>query len=588
MEPGTDAVQRAVDLPQRRLNFRFCATGTGAACLACDRNGRLLVESWSLGVRGWEAVPLAAAAGETVHTQPVATLDGRVVVVRSNGRMHEAAVLSAVNGHVVEQTLTTLHCKALRAIPSQDPATLAWLVAFNQPDRTVIHRIDAHRLDTVTALETPGRLRGEFWLTETGDLLAANHFLAGQRRVSVLDLARGTLAPMTGAGDATVLLTSPRSGRILVATGTPTGTRLGWTALDHHEISHPDELNRISGVVWPLALDPTGNRLALRVTHGARSRLLVYDADADTTTEVNVPPGVIRTAAWGDSGLHVLFSSPTRPSVVATVDDPNAPDRPALTALGRPDPRWHDARLEWFSGPAGPIETIVYGPDWRRARHLLVALHGGPEAAWDLAFDPIFQRFASAGITVVAPNQRGSTGYGAAHREALSAGWGGPDLADIRSLRAAFACERRGPNPMLYGVSYGAYLALIAAAADPGAWSRCAVVAPFVDGPSLRKDGPPGVRAMLDRLGGCVPVLDHLGPRNLLRLGTRIRSPLLVIHGERDEVIPVAHSRHLVERLRRTNHALTYREVPGGGHNPLDEADGGALLDDVVDFYLGT
>ena len=35
---------------------------------------------------------------------------------------------------------------------------------------------------------------------------------------------------------------------------------------------------------------------------------------------------------------------------------------------------------------------------------------------------------------MVAPNQRGSTGYGAAHRNAIGGAWGGPDLADVLRL----------------------------------------------------------------------------------------------------------------------------------------------------------
>ena len=142
-----------------------------------------------------------------------------------------------------------------------------------------------------------------------------------------------------------------------------------------------------------------------------------------------------------------------------------------------------DVSARRFDGPHGPIEAVVYG-DSAHAARVVLALHGGPEAAWQLTYEPLFQRLVAEGIAVVAPNQRGSTGYGAAHRDAIRGAWGGPDLADILHLGRVLIAER-GPGtsrPILYGGSYGAYLSLLASAAAPDLWARTAVVAPFLSG----------------------------------------------------------------------------------------------------------
>nr|BFE80626.1 hypothetical protein GCM10020093_032270 [Planobispora longispora] len=150
------------------------------------------------------------------------------------------------------------------------------------------------------------------------------------------------------------------------------------------------------------------------------------------------------------------------------------------------------APVRAYDGPAGDIEAVVYGdPD--TARRVVLALHGGPESSWRLGFDPLFRRLAAAGIAVVAPNQRGSTGYGAAHRDAVRGAWGGPDLDDVLHLGRALSAAR-GPSlerPMLYGPSYGAYLALLAAAARPGLWARAAVVARSCPGGACTTTGRP-------------------------------------------------------------------------------------------------
>jgi dipeptidyl aminopeptidase/acylaminoacyl peptidase len=60
----------------------------------------------------------------------------------------------------------------------------------------------------------------------------------------------------------------------------------------------------------------------------------------------------------------------------------------------------------WFYKPAkkdgGPPPVVVYP-------------HGGPESQTRPAFNPIFQYFVQAGYAVLAPNVRGSTGYGTAY-----------------------------------------------------------------------------------------------------------------------------------------------------------------------------
>ncbi|WP_185949843.1 S9 family peptidase [Microbispora sp. KK1-11] len=507
-----------------------------------------------------------------------------MVLIRYGRGIREVAVASPAG----ERPLETVDSPALRALPSRDPATLVWLVAAHREDHSVIHQVSADDMRVQPVLDVPGQLSGGWWLNEAGDLLAANQVLSGKRRIVILDLRHGTVTPLPEQAGG-VLLTSPRRGEILVAARNSDGIGLGRVSPSDTRVRFFRALDRLTGTVLPLTLDPEGRRLALRVAQGAVSRLLIYDVATDTVTEVPCPPGVIRDAGWSETGLRVLFSSPATPAAVVRITEPfeRRQAEGSATFCG------HDARLEQFDGPAGPVEAVVYGEDWRRSRHVLVALHGGPEAAWELTFEPVFQRLADAGITIVAPNQRGSTGYGAAHRDAIKGCWGGPDLADIRHLLATLLRERRHPGcriPMLFGVSYGAFLALLAAAADPTGWSRCVAVAPFVSGAALYTDGPASVRSLLDRLGGRAEIDDDLGPRDLLRLAPRITAPVLLVHGERDEVIPVAHSRLLARRLgaagRRAAALFRYQEIPHAGHDPFVGPQGSALVEDVVAFLL--
>jgi dipeptidyl aminopeptidase/acylaminoacyl peptidase len=239
---------------------------------------------------------------------------------------------------------------------------------------------------------------------------------------------------------------------------------------------------------------------------------------------------------------------------------------------------------------------VVYGGDtWQAAPHLVLALHGGPADAWRLEFDPALQRMAAAGLAVVAPNQRGSSGYGPDHAAAIQDAWGGPDLDDVLHLLDALAGQRAVLGlepPALFGVSYGGFLALLAAAHAPaGQVARCAVVAPFLSGQRLLAESAAPVRALTTRLGGDVPLDDARGPRDVLQLAHRIAAPLLILHGDRDEVVPVGQSRTLRQELLRLGRAegaaFRYVEAAGAGHELLAE-DGAAVLHELLAGFLRT
>ena len=262
--------------------------------------------------------------------------------------------------------------------------------------------------------------------------------------------------------------------------------------------------------------------------------------------------------------------------------------------------RWHGARTVELAGAAGPMEAVVYGGDaWLTAQHLVVALHGGPADAWRLEFDPTLQRMAAEGLAVVAVNQRGSTGYGVEYAQSLQNAWGGPDLDDVLALLASVSGQRSALGlecPSLFGVSYGAFLALLAASCAPEQVARCAVVAPFLSGPRLLAEASPAVRALTLRLGGAQPDgsgegADGLGARDVLRVCHRLTAPLLVVHGDQDDVVPVGQSRTLRQELLRMGRAegadFRYVESAGAGHEVLAE-NGAPVLHELLAGFLRT
>jgi dipeptidyl aminopeptidase/acylaminoacyl peptidase len=58
--------------------------------------------------------------------------------------------------------------------------------------------------------------------------------------------------------------------------------------------------------------------------------------------------------------------------------------------------------------------------------------------------------------------------------------------------------------------------------------------------------------------------------------------PIAIVHGDADTVIPVEHSRILVQRLKALHANVKYIELPGAGHDGPLQADVAALMDWVV------
>jgi dipeptidyl aminopeptidase/acylaminoacyl peptidase len=194
----------------------------------------------------------------------------------------------------------------------------------------------------------------------------------------------------------------------------------------------------------------------------------------------------------------------------------------------------------------------------------VVALHGGPIARYSADLVPEFQLFARLGLPTVALNYPGSTGSGHEYTRSLFGRAGSIDVEAVASVVDGLAAE--GRSVVLYGESYGAFLALSVAAVRP-----CAGViawAPFASFESLSLSGSSEVRDLLQLLDGG----NQSGfGRNLLTACRTIRGKVLISHGTADMRIPAAESRALAQALRGRDgageHDVHFVAMDGQGHD---------------------
>lgn len=570
--------------PTYRTGFRFTPDGRHVACLAVEGYGEGYLERWTLTLRGPRRalrVPLTGDSGDSAPSQHVPVAGGRVLLV---GGPAGSAYLRLVGPGGV---LADRPGPDLRVTAAPPAAGLA-LALRHTPSGTEVHLIEAEpelRWSPVAGsrepLRGPGLVAGgqivfHVWADGAAAPVLVDPAAGTVTRVPLPPQVRGAV-PVHAAGD-TVLVGVSIGGQHRLAR-----LSLRWPG----RFDPLATLDRLDGVVQPLALDPTGAEVALRLRHGARSRLLRHQPATGDITEIVAPPGTAAPpAAWPATGLWLPYATTTAPAALWWLPPDGGELRPAPGGRGAGrSPGW----VATFPGPAGPVEAVGYG-DWRRAERVVLALHGGPAEHWSLTYNPGLGALDAAGLAVVAPNPRGSTGYGRGYEQAIKGAWGGPDLADVVAVGAHLVRERGAgrPRPGLYGVSYGAFLGLLAVAEAPELWSGCVAVAPFLSGPRLHADATPPVRALLDRLDGAAVVPGRAAPQDLLQLASRMRGRVLVVHGERDQTIPVRHSRDLVAALAdQPGVSVTYREFPGRGHQPVPETLESADFVEVVRFLGG-
>lgn len=518
---------------------------------------------------------------------------------------------------------------------------------------TTVWLIRADGSEPAQIAELPGLHGGGVWLDRSGRLLALDRVAEGTVKSVVLDLELGITTPLLeiteGSNDRLVLF-DPDTRFGMVRSDAPGADRLGWGVIGGSEpLRFPDCLHVAGMFLQPIALaprtaeEPGSLRVALQIDRGAGSALALWQPGGGLEP-LPVPAGRLGAVGdWSAAGLRMPYSAPDHPAALATLEVDTllgqGPDTvpstvplplqlaplagtghtgPATGPAGAGPVRhargtpagwrldasaapsdggcWNPAQSLELAGPSGPVEAVVYGGDtWLSTPHLVIALHGGPADAWRLEFDPALQRMAGDGLAVLAPNQRGSTGYGTEHAMAIRGAWGGPDLEDVLHLLEGVAGQRSALGlepPALFGVSYGAFLALLATAhAAPGQVARCAVAAPFLSGARLLAEGAAPVRALAGRLGGDRPLEDARGPRDVLRLAHRLTAPLLILHGDRDEVVPVSQSRTLRHELLRLGRVegtdFGYVEAVGAGHEMLVE-EGATLLHELLAGFLRT
>lgn len=279
---------------------------------------------------------------------------------------------------------------------------------------------------------------------------------------------------------------------------------------------------------------------------------------------------MVQSYADRDPGRLLLYRAATqRWENVAVVLDGIDPRKMAAVDFqrikardGRDLPVWLTLPQGVPAGQAAPAVVLVHGGPWVR---------GG---SWRWA--PMEQFLASLGYLVIAPEFRGSTGYGEAHWRAGFKQWGQAmqdDVADalLWARKQGLASDRA----CIAGASYGGYATLMGLVRHPDLY-RCGVAWVAVADPFLFLEGSSWVFDDIGRWGRRHVLPEMVGDADKdaamltavspVAQAERIRAPLLLAYGEDDLRVPLAHGKRLREALIEAGHPPEWIVYPNEGH----------------------
>jgi dipeptidyl aminopeptidase/acylaminoacyl peptidase len=221
-------------------------------------------------------------------------------------------------------------------------------------------------------------------------------------------------------------------------------------------------------------------------------------------------------------------------------------------------------------GDVRQIPAWFYKPEQGEPPYPVVAMvHGGPESQYSPGFHPVIQYLLASGYAVLAPNVRGSTGYGKAYSHLDDVEKRMDSVADLayaaRWLRDQPDVD--GERIAVYGGSYGGFMVLSALTAYPDLWRAGVDIVGISNLATFLENTSEYRRAHREAEYGSLvrdrAFLESIAPINHI---DQVRAPLMVIHGANDPRVPLSEAEQLVEALETRGIPVEFLVFGDEGH----------------------
>jgi dipeptidyl aminopeptidase/acylaminoacyl peptidase len=271
--------------------------------------------------------------------------------------------------------------------------------------------------------------------------------------------------------------------------------QIGLYSIENGQI---DWLTRGEGEKTSPDWSPDGKRLTYLASLGPDSCLAVQDLPGDVR-RWQVEPGVHYSPRFTPDGEQIVFvfDNPRNPDDLWLLDLKTRDFQPLTRSL----PAELSAQdfilpqhIDYPSRDGALVPALLYLPSAGASAHLpghspallppaVIVIHGGPNWLFQFLWYPLMTHLASRGWVVLAPNYRGSTGYGREWQRASRFELGHLDAMDV-AAGADYLVQNRLADPQriaLTGRSHGGYLTLCCLTQYPERWAAGSAVVPFLN-----------------------------------------------------------------------------------------------------------
>jgi len=278
--------------------------------------------------------------------------------------------------------------------------------------------------------------------------------------------------------------------------------------------------------------------------------------------ELSTPPGYIIAMAVSKGRAYVVHTSVVQPPSVVEAGAGNRSLVENLPPQGVSQKLGSGRMVHFQSFDGRMISALVV--DHGSPRRTVVLVHGGPWSEYPNTWGPIICSIAASGYNVIAPNYRGSTGYGEEFRLLDIGDPGGADLKDV--VAATDWAKRNGlaTETAIMGYSYGGYATLLGLGKEPEQWSCGVAGAPVADWRAMHGLSDALYREFIEVLFG--KKLDLLDDRSPVTYVKNVRKPVCIIASQNDSRTPLKPVLRYVTELANQQGSFEFHTMPDMGH----------------------
>ena len=547
---------------------------------------------------GW---PTQLTVSDQRQSSPAWSPDGKWIAYQSDydgDEQWDIFLVSPKTGQVVNLT-NTREIAEQSPVWSPDGRYLAYLV---KPKTSSTHEIDVYdtlmrevkHLTTGTPKDRGNY--GQVW-SKDGKWIAYTQTQAKgtDSNIFVAEVGTGKTTLLTehrGENLYTVNDFSPDGTHLLITSNAGNGyenvglldiasRKVEWLTRDKWEISAGNFSPDGKTVTWTANVD--GN-----------TDIFLHQRATGKTTSLSLPKGVNylggSQSAFSRDGTKLLYyhNGPSAPSDVWVYSMATGKSQQVTHSLmaGVRSEDMVEPYLVHYPSRDGKwtISAFVYVPynAPRNGQHAaIVYVHGGPTSQTHNSFNRFIQYVVNKGYFVIAPNYRGSTGYGKEFQNANLFDMGGGDLQDV--LAAADWMKQTGyPDPkklILMGGSYGGYMTMMGVTKAPDVWAAGVPIVPFVNWfTEIQNEDPVLQQSDLATMGDPEKNKALYEDRSPINFINQVKAPLLLLAGGHDPRCPKSETQQVVDAIKKRGGVIESKVYENEGH-------GFAKVENQIDAY---